>query len=73
MSDKEKIGLGSGARLLNLKQTMIFLGLDTSSYKTLRKLLLKENIPVLKVGDSEKVDILDLEKMINEKKISVAC
>lgn len=69
MADKESLldeYKKEGIRLLSLKRVMRFF--DIKDYKTLYKTLEAEGIKLLKFGDSDRVDIYDLESLIQEKK-----
>jgi hypothetical protein len=64
MSD-EKEDL-TNRRLIKLKTAMQILGIN--NYTTLKRTLEIENIPVIFFGDSERVDLMDIEKAIEQKK-----
>lgn len=53
-------------RLIKLKTAMQILGIN--NYITLKRTLEIENIPVIFFGDSERVDLMDIEKAIEQKK-----
>jgi len=53
-------------RLIKLKTAMQILGIN--NYTTLKRTLEIENIPVIFFGDSERVDLMDIEKAIEQKK-----
>jgi len=55
-----------GKRLIKLKTAMQIL--DIEDYKTLKRTLEVENIPVISFGDSERIDLLDIERAIEQKK-----
>ena len=53
-------------RLIKLKTAMQILGIN--NYTTLKRALEIENIPVIFFGDSERVDLMDIERAIEQKK-----
>lgn len=53
-------------RLIKLKTAMQILGIN--NYTTLKRTLEIENIPVIFFGDSERIDLMDIEKAIEQKK-----
>lgn len=70
MSENKKNETKKQKRLIMLKTAMEIL--DLKDYVALKKALQKENIQIISFGDLERVDLLDIERVIEQKKTPIA-